>query len=576
MKKMLIAGAMVLTGLTGMAKAADMKYVDVPSGHWAYDAIKIADEAGCWKGYPDGTFRGNRNITRYEMAMLIARIQDCVKVPVPEVKETAETPEAAKLVEKDEKALAETKKLKALVDKLQAEFKDELAALKTQVKKNKAEIDGLWKDQKRQDKDISKLKDLIGNVKLSGTLRTRIDSYGSDLNARNSGAVMAGDPIVGALAGAATVESEYGYELFYDVLFSAKAGENVDVLVEFNNWAQNLSYGTRAGTGLDRTPNIDQAYAALDLTSKTQSLDSLKVTLGTQYYAFGPRRLLVDNGWASHPTLRVDVSKDLLDLTAIASLLNQDVFGGVGVVNPVRGGAGQDALAALRLGLNLKPAKVGINYLASGAGAEKAWGVDLESPLLRNTNWFNGVSAEFIQITDDQAGSDPGCAGAGCTFAAGSTNDEMDTSFMVALDVYKSKKTLVNAYYADIGLTPGYSGAIANPFNEFNAPLAQAGGNMQWGYQLNPFLFDSYQQVSPDFEGFGAKVVHSFSKDVTVSAIARKGDLNSAPTLEYPAYGALRVAKGINDDTTFAIDYAQYGGEDIYINRLRGELVVNF
>lgn len=47
---------------------------DVPLDHWAYDAIAELASAGLVEGYPDGTFGGERTFTRYEMAMVFARI----------------------------------------------------------------------------------------------------------------------------------------------------------------------------------------------------------------------------------------------------------------------------------------------------------------------------------------------------------------------------------------------------------------------------------------------------------------------------------------------------------------------
>ena len=46
---------------------------DVPAGHWAKDAIDRLVERGIILGYPDGTFRGTQNLTRYEAAVIIAR-----------------------------------------------------------------------------------------------------------------------------------------------------------------------------------------------------------------------------------------------------------------------------------------------------------------------------------------------------------------------------------------------------------------------------------------------------------------------------------------------------------------------
>ncbi len=49
-------------------------FPDVSSDHWAYEAIVRLANAGLIEGYPDGTFGGDRTFTRYEMAMVFARI----------------------------------------------------------------------------------------------------------------------------------------------------------------------------------------------------------------------------------------------------------------------------------------------------------------------------------------------------------------------------------------------------------------------------------------------------------------------------------------------------------------------
>ncbi|WP_346292824.1 iron uptake porin [Sphaerothrix gracilis] len=43
--------------------------LDVPPTHWAYTAVqRLVNEYGCITGYPDGTFRGEQELTRYEFA----------------------------------------------------------------------------------------------------------------------------------------------------------------------------------------------------------------------------------------------------------------------------------------------------------------------------------------------------------------------------------------------------------------------------------------------------------------------------------------------------------------------------
>ncbi len=51
----------------------------VPFDHWAYDAVQRLVDMGVIIGYPDGTFRGNRAMTRYEFAMAISRLVDAIQ-----------------------------------------------------------------------------------------------------------------------------------------------------------------------------------------------------------------------------------------------------------------------------------------------------------------------------------------------------------------------------------------------------------------------------------------------------------------------------------------------------------------
>ncbi len=67
----LAAAAIMGTGATSFAAANP--FSDVPAGHWAYQAISSLAQDGVVEGYGDGTYRGDRTITRYEMAQMIAK-----------------------------------------------------------------------------------------------------------------------------------------------------------------------------------------------------------------------------------------------------------------------------------------------------------------------------------------------------------------------------------------------------------------------------------------------------------------------------------------------------------------------
>lgn len=59
-----------LTGKGTQTPTAGM-FPDVPENHWAYEAVKDLKDRGYVAGYPDGTFKGDRTMTRYEFAQIV-------------------------------------------------------------------------------------------------------------------------------------------------------------------------------------------------------------------------------------------------------------------------------------------------------------------------------------------------------------------------------------------------------------------------------------------------------------------------------------------------------------------------
>jgi len=128
MKKGLIVtlALVFVLGIAGSAFAAANPFTDVPAKHWAYDAVSKLQKAGIVDGYGDGTFRGDRTMTRYEMAQIVA-----------------------KAMAKSDKADAANK---AMIDKLAVEFASELNNLGVRV---------------------TKLEKKVGTVKITGDARLR-------------------------------------------------------------------------------------------------------------------------------------------------------------------------------------------------------------------------------------------------------------------------------------------------------------------------------------------------------------------------------------------------------------------
>ena len=117
MKKILaIAAAAALTA--GVSAYAANPFSDVSTNDWAYQAVSDLSDQGVVIGYPDGTFRGERNITRYELAQIVAR-----------------------MMAREDQLNAEQR---ATLEKLAGEFADELANLGVRVSKLEKKVGNLY------------------------------------------------------------------------------------------------------------------------------------------------------------------------------------------------------------------------------------------------------------------------------------------------------------------------------------------------------------------------------------------------------------------------------------------------
>ena len=130
MKKSLVLAMAMALGVTASAYAAN-PFSDVPAGHWAYDSVNKLAAAGIVDGYGNGNFGGDRLMTRYEMAQIVA------------------------------KAMAKG----ANVDRLAAEFADELDSLGVRV---------------------AALEKKSDNVRITGQVRYDYTDYSGDIDGYRS------------------------------------------------------------------------------------------------------------------------------------------------------------------------------------------------------------------------------------------------------------------------------------------------------------------------------------------------------------------------------------------------------
>ena len=72
MKKSLSLTLALALGVTASAYAAN-PFSDVPAGHWAYDSVQQLAVDGVVEGFANGEFGGDKLLTRYEMAQVVAK-----------------------------------------------------------------------------------------------------------------------------------------------------------------------------------------------------------------------------------------------------------------------------------------------------------------------------------------------------------------------------------------------------------------------------------------------------------------------------------------------------------------------
>ena len=132
--KKILALAAVAALTAGVSAYAANPFSDVTADDWAYQAVSDLSAQGVVEGYPDGTFKGEKNMTRYELAQIVAR-----------------------LMAKEDQLNAQQQ---ATLDKLAGEYADELANLGVRVSNLEKKVGNLyWSGDARMRYTASSLKD---------------------------------------------------------------------------------------------------------------------------------------------------------------------------------------------------------------------------------------------------------------------------------------------------------------------------------------------------------------------------------------------------------------------------------
>lgn len=163
MTPLLLAASIFLTGATGAflgsttsahALTSVDELTDVNQNHWAYEALRdLVEKYDVIEGYPDHTFRGERNATRWEMAAALNALIKSVGRDLARLG-----------AEKADKADLET------LARLQEEFKNELAALQARTEALEARASAIEAKNAEQDQRLSLLErtQLHGDASIGG------------------------------------------------------------------------------------------------------------------------------------------------------------------------------------------------------------------------------------------------------------------------------------------------------------------------------------------------------------------------------------------------------------------------
>jgi len=563
MRKLTFVFVLLAFVFLASAAYADGPFTDLPSDHWAYAAVSELHAQGLLSGFPDGSYQGNRTMTRYEVAQLIARVWYKV----------SEMP--AGTVDSD---------VIAQIEKLANEFRSELADLGVQVDNIMATLDD-------HGSEIDRLKSMIKESNVSGMVRFRTGGF-----VQNQAGI---DPTTGNITDLST---DIGHELYgnlnlhfmpndvmdfdLSLVFAETGGLLAGMVPSANTGAAKIATPPNFFRGTTDTLEIDVAKVTVDMTPWTPWFgDTPTFTVGRQYFSFGEFGLTGDNGYWSDYGFRFDTTwGDVWEFWTGAYRLDAaSTWGGFTPNNFVYGPSRSfqntnfvtesDDFVIVGLGYNGPEGTVPghdymydleLNVVPNGYGQELYIGgsANFEIPWMVGP-WFNGIRGEGVYVNTNVTDRDPDDMGL----------DEI--SWVADLDIYNDGNTKFVGSYAQItqleGL-PVYSNVDNDPFSEFDFTVSASGDAFNISREGKNYF-------PADFNGFGASVEHTFLNGLYGKVIYYDGERRNSRFTDRPGLLRLMLKYPIYDNATVGLDIINAGmtsGLDDTSTLVRGELLVNF
>lgn len=279
----------LLLGSASSALAAEppaetLAYTDVSPEHWAYSALnQLAARHGLRLGYPDGSFRGEQAVTRYEMAALILRLLQ--KMPAAEQKD-------AEIQALKTAFASEISSLQSAQDEALNSIYDRLDLIEVQAMEQSERLRSDWQEQLP--------------FRLSGDFGVRYEHLASDITDFDS--------IVSSTPQTRLTLSLDSLDQGQPFLYGARLSTG-DLRNPANPWWRLGDFGARVGVGLDR------------FFVTWRPLQQLELTAGKFANRYSNSELLMDLDVQPEGAMQRLHFSDILPFWSSASLLlGQSIF----------------------------------------------------------------------------------------------------------------------------------------------------------------------------------------------------------------------------------------------------------
>jgi len=279
---------------TSLVMAASDPFSDVPAKHWAYEMVNKLAKDGIVNGYGDGTFRGDRMMSRFEMAMIVGNAMS-----------------------KTDKATAEDK---ALISKLAAEFTDELKTLGKRIenvekKQGPLTISGFAQyryENVKNPRPLAEDKGYLAAPSHYGRATDKSNSrtaFGLILDNQFDGDTYFHGMILAETLGGRTTDTDIEVK---EAFFAKKFGPNTEVAV--GKFMTNVGLGTLGGA-----PYMDGGRLSFGKDVKVMLYsakfggESLMFVDPTTHQPIDPHTTLLNmpNYTFNHGDIKFDLAKDL-------------------------------------------------------------------------------------------------------------------------------------------------------------------------------------------------------------------------------------------------------------------------